>query len=92
MKCLQTSVKGPLVVIGDFNACLHALEKKSARQPQISQIEAFRETLNTCHHHDLGFKGNPYNWSNKRFGEANTKIWLDKGIANKEWTKTRFLG
>lgn len=86
MKCLQTFVVGPWVVIGDFNAYLHASKKKSARQPQISQIEAFRETLNTCHLQDLGFKGYPYTWSNKRSREANTKIWLDRGVANKEWT------
>ena len=44
---------GPWVVIGDFNAYLHASEKKSARQPQFSQIEAFREALSYCQLHDL---------------------------------------
>ncbi|KAK9985944.1 hypothetical protein SO802_030895 [Lithocarpus litseifolius] len=61
-------------------------EKKSVRQPQFSQIEAFREALNFCHLQDLGYKGYPYTWSNKRPGEANTKILLDRGVANKEWT------
>ena len=61
-------------------------KKKSVRQPQFSQIEAFREALNFCHLHDLGYKGYPYTWSNKRPGEANTKIRLDRGVANKEWT------
>ena len=74
------------MVIGDFNAYLQASEKKSARQPQFAQIEAFREALNSCHLQDLGYIGYPYTWSNKRPGVANTKIRLDRGVANKEWT------
>ena len=86
LKYLQSFVVGPWVVFGDFNAYLHASEKESVRQPQFSQIEAFREALNFCHLHDLGYKGYPYTWSNKRPGEANTKIRLDRGVTNKEWT------
>ena len=74
LKYLQSFVVRPWVVIGDFNAYLHASEKKSVRQPQFSQIEAFRDALNFCHLQDLGYKGYPYTWSNKRPGEANTKI------------------
>ena len=79
IKYLQPFVVGPWVVIGDFNAYLHASEKMSARQPQFSQIEAFREALSSCQLHDLGFKGYSYTWINKRPGEANTKIRLDRG-------------
>ena len=75
------------MVIRDFNAYLHVSEKKSKRPPQNSQIEAFREALESCHLQDLGFKGYPYTWSNKKPREANTKIRLDGGVANKEWTK-----
>ena len=57
LKYLQSFVVGPWVVIGDFNAYLHASEKKSVRQPQFSQIEAFRDALNFCHLQDLGYKG-----------------------------------
>ena len=86
LKHLQSFVMGPWVVIGDFNAYLQASEKKSARQPQFAQIEAFREALKFCHLQDLGYLGYPYTWSNKRPGAANTKIRLDRGVANKEWT------
>ena len=85
LKHLQTFVVGPWLVIGDFNVYLHASEKKSRRLPQNSQIEAFREALESCHLQDLAFKGYLYTWSNKRPGEANTKIRLDRGVANKEW-------
>ena len=86
LKYLHSFVVGPWVVIGDFNAYLQASEKKSDRQSQFAQIEAFREVLNSCHLQDLGYIGYPYTWSNKRPGVANTKIRLDRGVANKEWT------
>ena len=41
--------------------------------------------MSSCQLHDLGFKGYPYTWSNKRPGDANTKIRLDRGVAYKEW-------
>ncbi|XP_075674939.1 uncharacterized protein LOC142644147 [Castanea sativa] len=87
LKYLQTFVVGPWVVIGDFNAYLHASEKESARQSQFSQIEAFREALSSGQLNDLGFKGYPYTWSNKRPGEANTKIRLDRDIIQEAWGK-----
>ena len=34
---------------------------------------------------DLGFKGYPYTWNNKRPGEANTRIRLDRAVATREW-------
>ena len=57
-----------------------------SRQPQFAQIEAFREALNSCHLQDLGYIGYPYTWSNKRPSAVNTKIRLDRGVANKKWT------
>ena len=48
LEYLKTFVDGPWVVIGDFNAFLHASEKKSTRPPQYAQVEAFREALDSC--------------------------------------------
>ncbi|KAL0006084.1 hypothetical protein SO802_013645 [Lithocarpus litseifolius] len=77
--------QGPWMLVGDFNAFLHTSEKKSIRPPQTSQVNAFREALGSCHLIDLGFKGYPFTWNNKRPGEANTKIRLDRGVANEAW-------
>ena len=78
-------MEGPWMVIGDFNAFLHASEKKGKRPPQTSRVNAFREALESCHLQDLGFKGYPCTWNNKRPRAANTKIRLDRGVANEAW-------
>ena len=75
--------------IGDFNAILHSTEKLSKRPPQMNQMEAFREALEGCQLEDLGFKGYPFTWNNKRLGEANTKLRLDRVVATMEW-KNKF--
>ena len=87
LEYLRTFVEGPWMVIGDFNAFLHASEKKGKRPPQTSRVNAFREALESCHLQDLGFKGYPCTWNNKRPGAANTKIRLDRGVANEAWLR-----
>ena len=87
LEYLKTFVEGPWIVIRDFKAFLHALEKKSRRPPQTSQVDAFKEALESCQLQDLGFKGYSFTWNNKRLGEANTKIRLDKGVANEAWLR-----
>ena len=49
----------------------------------MSQIEALREALDSCQLEDLGYRGYPYTWNNKRSGDANTKMRLDRGCSKK---------
>ena len=78
-------MEGPWLCFGDFNAILHSSEKQSTRQPHIAQIEAFRVALEICQLEDLGYKGYPFTWTNKRPGDANTKLRLDRAVATKGW-------
>ncbi|XP_075663965.1 uncharacterized protein LOC142633609 [Castanea sativa] len=71
---LKTFVEGPWLVIGDFNAFLHASKKKSKRPPQFSQVDAFREALESCQLQDLGYKGYPFTWNNKRPAHASDHL------------------
>ena len=48
-------------------------------------MDAFREALELRQLEDLVFRGYPFTWSNKRPGDANTKIHLDRAVATKEW-------
>ena len=75
---IQSFVGEPWMCIGDFNAILYSTEKLSKRPPQQNQMDAFREALEGCQLEDLGFKGYPFTWNNKRPGEANTKLRLDR--------------
>ena len=43
--------------------------------------------MESCQLQNLGFKGYPFTWNNKRLGDANTKIRLDKGVANEAWLR-----
>ena len=71
--------------IGDYNVALNSTEKLSKRPVQSNQMEAFRETLEHCHLEDLGFKGYKYTWNNKRPGDANTRVRLDRATTTVEW-------
>ena len=82
---LKDFIDGSWLCIGDFNAFLSSLEKLSKCPPNHGQIEAFWEALDLCQLEDLGFKGYPFTWNNKRPGEANTKIKLDRAVATKGW-------
>ena len=82
---LTNFIDEPWLCIGDFNAFLSSSKKLSKCPPNYGQIEAFREALDLCLLEDLGFKGYPFTWINKRPGEANTKIRLDRAVATKGW-------
>ena len=74
-------VDGPWVCIGDYNAMLNLTKKLNKRPVQGSQMNAFREALEHCHLEDLGFRGYEYTWNNKRPGEANTRVRLDRATS-----------
>lgn len=45
-------------------------------------MEAFRDCLAECGLADLGFSGYPYTWDNKRDGDANIQVRLDRATCN----------
>lgn len=69
---LKTFVDGPWLCIGNFNAFLQASEKQSKQHAQSARVDAFRDALELCQLEDLGYRGYPFTWSNKRLGDANT--------------------
>ena len=48
-------------------------------------MQGFREALEYCRLRDLGFNEYPFAWCNRRLGDQNVCICLDKGVALVEW-------
>ena len=49
---------------------------------------AFRDALDDCKLVDLGFKGVPFTYDNKRGGRKNVKVRLDRVVADAGWRDT----
>jgi exonuclease III len=75
----------PWVCIGDFNEILTQGEKTGAVLRKERQMDQFREALEGCNLHDLGFTGAPFTWNNGRHDESFVKERLDRAVANMEW-------
>ena len=82
---LRGFVNGAWICAGDFNAILNSAGKLSLRPPNSVEIDAFRNVLDSCTFEDLGYRGYTYTWSNKRPGDAITKLRLDRAVATMEW-------
>jgi hypothetical protein len=48
-------------------------------------MEGFRDTMDYCGFSDLGYKGLPYTWDNRRECAQNVKVRLDRGLADEAW-------
>lgn len=58
----------PWLVFGDFNEIMFSEEMKGRRTRGKAQMRAFREALSECELADLGWRGRPFTFSNKRQG------------------------
>ncbi|KAL9680585.1 hypothetical protein QQ045_018466 [Rhodiola kirilowii] len=45
----------------------------------------FRQALEDCHLSDLGFRGNPFTYSNRRRGTDEMRGRLDRAVCNRQW-------
>lgn len=48
-------------------------------------MQAFRDVVQRCELHDLGFSGVPYIYDNRREGRGNVKVCLDRALADDGW-------
>jgi hypothetical protein len=49
-------------------------------------MEDFREVLEICDLHDIGFSGLPWTFDNRRGGSRNVKVRLDRAVASSLWS------
>lgn len=73
------------MVLRDFNEILYPAGKEGGRQQSEHLMINFRETLEVCEFADLGYKGDPFTWSNKHDTVTFTKERLDRAVANQNW-------
>ncbi|CAM8977963.1 unnamed protein product [Rhodiola kirilowii] len=77
----------PWVVIGDFNEVICSEEARGMRSRQVWQMANFREALNDCGLSDLGFRGFPYTFTNRREGDMEFRARLDRAVADVDWRR-----
>jgi hypothetical protein len=76
----------PWLCAGDFNEILFRNEKEGGNERPQRCMDKFREALEECDLHDLGFSGDRFTWRNKQM-KRNTHIRerLDRAVANYTW-------
>ena len=72
----------PWLCFGNFNEILH-LSEKTGNDKSVLAVNEFREALKFCGLNDLGYKGYPYTWSNRRFGSQMVEERLDRFLGCK---------
>ena len=65
MKRIKYRSNNPWVMVGDFNKAMWQFEHFSNTKRGESQMEAFREVLDFCGMHDLGYTVLPWTYDNK---------------------------
>lgn len=60
-------------------------EQTGAEEREEWCMEGFRDTMDYCGFSDLGYKGLPYTWDNRRECAQNVKVRLDRGLADEAW-------
>jgi hypothetical protein len=80
----------PWLCCGDFNEILFNYEKVGGDARSENCMVKFREALEDCGLHDLGFVGDAFTWRNHHHNATSyTKERLDRAVANSEW-RARF--
>ena len=57
------------------------------KRREARQLERFKQVINYCGFHDLGFVGPPFTWSKSYRTEGRLCIHLDRALANTEWKR-----
>ncbi|XP_073361310.1 uncharacterized protein [Aegilops tauschii subsp. strangulata] len=72
----------PWLCVGDFNEAMFQSDQFGGNTRSFNQMEDFRVCLADCGLVDLGYTGYPYTWDNKRDGEDNIQVMLDRATCN----------
>ena len=71
--------------MGDYNEIVSLEEKSGQAMGSMTRLRDFGDVLNRCELVDLGFRGVPFTWDNRRDGDALVMKRLDRAVANVRW-------
>ena len=79
---LLEAIAGPWICFRDFNELIDESKKEGGKRGGSPIPSYLKNLLFDLRAVDLGFVGNRYTWSNKRWGRDSIRERLDRGIAN----------
>ena len=85
LKHIKSSKALPWLCIGDFNEVLHRSEHEGVQERSYAQIEGFREMVDVCGLHDLGYEGRRWTFEKKVVGGSYCRVRLDRALSTPEW-------
>ena len=85
MHFLRNQANLPWLCVGDFNEILHVEEQMGGNDREEWCLDGFREAVQYCGFSNLGYRGLPYTWDNRREGLRNIKVRLYHGLADDAW-------
>ena len=85
LRFLRNQADLPWLCVGDFNEILHVEEQMGGNDREEWCMSGFREAVEYCGFSDLGYRGLPFTWDNRREGSHNIKVRLDRALGNESW-------
>lgn len=85
MRTIQDECEVPTVFFGDFNEIVSMSEKEGGAMRRESLMDAFKEAIDDCGLHDLGFKGRTFTWQRGTEPGSVIRERLDRFLVSEEW-------
>ncbi|KAL9659136.1 hypothetical protein QQ045_018647 [Rhodiola kirilowii] len=82
LRRLKKEAGRPWAVMGDFHEITFSWEMEGVRDRQVCQMKHFRDCLEECDLTDLGFRGTPFTFLNRRKDDQEVRARLDRVVAN----------
>lgn len=64
---------------------MHLHEKNGGKDKSLNSVVDFKETVQACNLINMGYKGYPFTWSNRRYGINFIEERLDRVLCSKDW-------
>ena len=77
----------PWCCFSDFNEILNLQEKSGGNEKNMDMVVKFREVVQACNLVDMEYKGYPFTWSNRRYGQHFIEERLDRFLCSNDWSK-----